>query len=82
MQQLSQIIGEVKTASTDPRVKFDIMKAVSTEQISLSGLKAVYNAILRRQGEQARLNMITINADRIRENEEIELQQIKSFMQA
>jgi hypothetical protein len=49
------------------------MKAVSTEQISLSGLKAVYNAILRRQGEQARLNMITINADRIRENEEIEL---------
>ena len=82
MQQLSQIIGEVKTASTDPRVKSDIMKAVSTEQISLSGLKAVYNAILRRQGEQARLNMITINADRIRENEEIELQQIKSFMQA
>jgi hypothetical protein len=73
MQQLSSIIGDVKIASTDPRVKSDIMKAVSTEQISLSGLKAVYNAILRRQGEQARLNMITINADRIRENEEIEL---------
>jgi hypothetical protein len=41
--------------------------------MSLGGLKAVYSAILRRQGEQARLNQITMNADRIRENEEMEL---------